>query len=173
MGQEWAASTPFYYFTDHHHQLGRHIHEGRLTYLNHLYPGHDYARAPAPQHIQTFLDSKLRWDERPQPAHACTLRLYRDLISYRPCSGGPFTVERLAPHALALRRAESLLIVNLRGPLEWDLSRETAIHPILDTEDPTYGGQGQTRLAGSTLYMSGPAALLLTAQPCYRQIENA
>ena len=29
MGQEWAASTPFLYFTDHHAELGRLVTEGR------------------------------------------------------------------------------------------------------------------------------------------------
>src|SRR5690606_41739661 len=29
MGQEWAASTPFQYFTDHHGELGRLVSEGR------------------------------------------------------------------------------------------------------------------------------------------------
>jgi len=29
MGQEWAASSPFLYFTDHHQELGRLVTEGR------------------------------------------------------------------------------------------------------------------------------------------------
>ena len=29
MGQEWAASTPFHFFTDHHEELGRLVTEGR------------------------------------------------------------------------------------------------------------------------------------------------
>jgi maltooligosyltrehalose trehalohydrolase len=29
MGQEWAATSPFLYFTDHHPELGRKVTEGR------------------------------------------------------------------------------------------------------------------------------------------------
>ncbi|MEI9898440.1 MAG: hypothetical protein WDN28_32425 [Chthoniobacter sp.] len=29
MGQEWGASSPFLYFTDHHHELGKLVAEGR------------------------------------------------------------------------------------------------------------------------------------------------
>ncbi len=29
MGQEWAASSPFLFFTDHHAELGRQVTEGR------------------------------------------------------------------------------------------------------------------------------------------------
>jgi maltooligosyltrehalose trehalohydrolase len=31
MGQEWAASSPFLFFTDHHQELGRLVTEGRRT----------------------------------------------------------------------------------------------------------------------------------------------
>ena len=36
MGQEWAASTPFLYFTDHHAELGRLVTEGRRDEFRHF-----------------------------------------------------------------------------------------------------------------------------------------
>ena len=81
MGQEWAASTPFLYFTDHHPALGRQVQEGRREEFAY-FPGFSGA-VPDPQAEQTFRDSVLQWDERRQPAHARMLRLHRHLLALR------------------------------------------------------------------------------------------
>ncbi len=86
MGQEWGASTPFLYFTDHNEELGRLVTEGRRNEFRHFARFADAeasARIPDPQARQTFLESRLRWDERDRDPHAGTLRLYRALIACR------------------------------------------------------------------------------------------
>ena len=80
-GQEWAASTPFQFFTDHHGELGQAVTEGRQKEFGHFesFSGD----VPDPQAVSTFQASMLRWDEQSQGEHACTLKLYRDLLALR------------------------------------------------------------------------------------------
>jgi len=86
MGQEWAASTPFQYFTDHEPQLGRLVTEGRRLEFSGFAAFRDPAtreKIPDPQAEATFLRSKLRWDELGAEPHASTLRLYREFLRLR------------------------------------------------------------------------------------------
>jgi maltooligosyltrehalose trehalohydrolase len=86
MGQEWGASTPFLYFTDHEEQLGEAIREGRRREFAGT-PGfadeESRARIPDPQAESTFRSSKLLWSERELPAHRATLELYRAALALR------------------------------------------------------------------------------------------
>ena len=86
MGQEWAASTPFLYFTDHHSELGRLVTEGRRREFAAFAAFADPARReriPDPQAESTFAASRLRWDERTQEPHASTWRWYQRLLWLR------------------------------------------------------------------------------------------
>ena len=59
-GEEWGASTPFLYFTDHQDpELGQAVREGRRR----EYPVGEGAEVPDPQDPTTFLRSKLDWSE--------------------------------------------------------------------------------------------------------------
>ena len=96
MGQEWAANTPFLYFTDHDAELGAQVREGRRREFA-AFPdfADDTAREaiPDPQATATFEASKLRWSERALPEHRATLELYRAALALRrrdavlSCSG--------------------------------------------------------------------------------------
>ena len=81
-GEEWAASTPFQFFTSHPEpELGRATAEGRLAEFEAL--GWDPAVVPDPQDEQTFLRSKLDWSERTSGRHARILSVYRSLARLR------------------------------------------------------------------------------------------
>ncbi len=80
-GEEWAASAPFQYFTDHDAELGKLVSEGRKKEFAAF--GWDPAEVPDPQARETFERSKLNWDERGQGAHAQMLAWYRKLIALR------------------------------------------------------------------------------------------
>ncbi len=81
-GEEWAASTPFQYFTDHEDaELGRLVSEGRKREFSQF--GWDPSEIPDPQHEGTIEASKLKWDELAGEKHADMLRWYRDLIALR------------------------------------------------------------------------------------------
>ena len=86
MGQEWAATTPFLYFTDHPDELGKLVTEGRRNEFRHFSGFSDAAareRIPDPQDETTFLASHLDWSESLNEPHASTLRLYQRLLALR------------------------------------------------------------------------------------------
>jgi maltooligosyltrehalose trehalohydrolase len=82
MGEEWAASTPFQFFSSHPEpELARATAEGRKKeFADH---GWDADEIPDPQDPQTFQRSKLDWSELDAGDHARLLALYRDLIALR------------------------------------------------------------------------------------------
>lgn len=86
MGQEWGASSPFQFFTDHDAELGALVTEGRRREFAHFAAFADPARRaaiPDPQALETYQRSKLRWEERDDAEHATALQLYRSLLAYR------------------------------------------------------------------------------------------
>jgi len=80
-GEEWGASTPFLYFTDHQDpQLGRLVSEGRTReFASFGWVG----GVPDPQAAETFERSKLDWSEAARPPHAELLDWHRCLIALR------------------------------------------------------------------------------------------
>ena len=81
-GEEWSASTPFRYFTDHADpELGRAVSDGRRSEFGHF--GWDPERVPDPQDPATFDVSRLDWAERDLEPHAGMLDWYRSLIALR------------------------------------------------------------------------------------------
>ena len=86
MGQEWGASSPFQYFTDHPEPLGSQVTAGRReefgAFSAFLDPD-SRARIPDPQAPGTFEASRLAWDERSAAPHAAILRLHQRLLQLR------------------------------------------------------------------------------------------
>jgi maltooligosyltrehalose trehalohydrolase len=80
-GEEWAASSPFQYFTDHLPDLGRAVRDGRRREFATF--GWDPPQVPDPQDPATFERSKLDWSEPIRPPHCDLLDWYRDLIALR------------------------------------------------------------------------------------------
>jgi maltooligosyltrehalose trehalohydrolase len=86
MGQEWSASSPFLYFTDHPGELGRNMARYRRQEFEKVGINRNtemLARMPDPQEKTTFASSALRWDERDRPPHASCLALYRECLNLR------------------------------------------------------------------------------------------
>jgi maltooligosyltrehalose trehalohydrolase len=111
MGQEWAASTAFLYFTDHHDELGKGVTEGRRKEFAEFSEFRDpakRARIPDPQAVTTFTNSKLDWTQLEGQPHLETLRLYRDFLRFRRDNltdrrRGRWQVERVSRTAIAIR----------------------------------------------------------------------
>ena len=98
MGQEWAASTPFQYFTDLAPDLGRLVTAGRRREFAGFPEFADPVaaeRIPDPQTPATFANSRLQWDETSMGEHLRSLALYRALLALRrdqpSLSGSPET----------------------------------------------------------------------------------
>jgi maltooligosyltrehalose trehalohydrolase len=81
-GEEFAASSPFQYFTDFQDkELGRLVSEGRRKEF--VAFGWSPEEVPDPQAEETFVRSKLRWEERDNGVHAEMLDWHRRLIRLR------------------------------------------------------------------------------------------
>jgi maltooligosyltrehalose trehalohydrolase len=81
-GEEWAASSPFQYFTDHRDpELARAVSEGRRREFASF--GWAPEDVPDPQDRATFERSKLDWTELQLPQHAEMLEHYRSIIARR------------------------------------------------------------------------------------------
>jgi maltooligosyltrehalose trehalohydrolase len=86
MGQEWAASTPFLYFTDHEPELGRLVTEGRRNAFGRFAAFsrlEGRAAIPDPQAAATFERSRLDWDEAAAAPHRRVAALYRAGLALR------------------------------------------------------------------------------------------
>ena len=82
MGEEWGASTPWQFFTDHQDPaLAEAVRVGRRR----EFAGHGWKpdEIPDPQARTTFLNSKLDWAEPVLEPHASLLAWYRTLLALR------------------------------------------------------------------------------------------
>src|SRR5699024_2764094 len=118
-GEEWAASTPFAYFTAHETELGALVSAGRVE----EFAAMGWAeQVPDPQLRSTFESSILRWAEREQAGHAEMLAWYRTLIALRRAhaelhdpSLAATRVEVLSEETVLLHRG-GLAVLAHRGP---------------------------------------------------------
>ena len=187
MGQEWAATTPFQYFTDHPEELGKRVTEGRRKEFGKFSAFADPAvreRIPDPQAVSTFRNSKVRWDEAERMPHAGVRALYRELLRLRRTHPAlrrrdreSFAAAALGEHGIALRRtgpdgAALLLVVSLQGALSVDLGamQETRAPAdrwelLLSSEEARFGGEAEGELVrlspDGRLEMGGAGAVVL------------
>ena len=81
-GEEFAATSPFQYFTQHQDpELSHAVSEGRKREF--AASGWDPGEIPDPQDPQTFYRSKLDWSEVSREPHTGVLDWYRRLIQLR------------------------------------------------------------------------------------------
>jgi maltooligosyltrehalose trehalohydrolase len=82
MGEEWAASTPWQFFSDHEEpELAEAIRDGRRAeFADHGWAADD---VPDPQDPATFERSVLEWAEPAAEPHASMLAWYRSLVRLR------------------------------------------------------------------------------------------
>ncbi len=125
-GQEFASSSPFFYFADHKPELARLVHKGRKEFMGqfpHLATPAMQERIPDPADSKTFERCKLDFSERQQhPAayalHRDLLRLRREDAVFRSPRPGGVDGALLNPHAFVLRffgedGDDRLLLINL------------------------------------------------------------
>lgn len=120
MGEEWAAGTPWQFFTDHTDpELAQAVRRGRRR----EFAAHGWAEedVPDPQDPATRDRSCLDWSEPEKALHARVLAWYRDLIALRrhqPDLADPdLAAVKVAyddqARWLALRRGDVRVAVNL------------------------------------------------------------
>ena len=148
MGQEWAASEPFLFFTNHSEELGPLITEGRRKEFEHFSAFSDETRResiPDPQDRNTFLQSKLNWDARRNPNRGACLHWYRKLLQIRKqlLNNARFVCARALNEDIILMQWQSahgkcFVAVALNGPTRAQASESKGMRSILGSEDYSY-----------------------------------
>jgi len=107
MGEEWGAAQPFRFFCDFQGELAEAVRAGRREEFKRFPEFADPAareRIPDPLSEQTFLDSKLRWEELALPQAAQRLRWYRRILAVRR--------ERIVPLMPLMRRGGTFQVID-------------------------------------------------------------
>jgi maltooligosyltrehalose trehalohydrolase len=183
-GQEFAASSPFFYFADHQQKLAKLVYQGRVEFLSqfqNIATPEMQAYLPDPADPATFKRSKLDLSEREQNAdiyrlHRDLLRLRREDTVFRAQRRGGVDGAVLGPEAFVLRffgeqGQDRLLLVNLGLTLALSPMPEPLLAPpegmqwetCWSSEEPHYGGGGTLPLETEEPWqIPGQAAVVLT-----------
>jgi maltooligosyltrehalose trehalohydrolase len=157
MGQEWAATSPFLFFTDHSEELGRQVTKGRREEFASFKAFADpalRARIPDPQAEGSFEQSRLKWNELDVRAHASTLRLYQRLLGLRATSAAlrngerdQFDARALDDETLLIERRHGtdrvFVVIRLDGGGTATLNGVRGARVMLTTEDPDLAHEAQ------------------------------
>jgi maltooligosyltrehalose trehalohydrolase len=191
-GQEFGASSPFFFFADHNNELAKKVHEGRKQFMaqfRSVARPEVQAQLHDPADPMTFIRSKLKFDERQQ--HKEIYQLHRDLLALRRegpmsraqqkgavdgavLSDEAFVLRYFAEDDEAFSTDERLLFVNLGRDLHFSPAPEPLLAPppgcqwkiYWSTEDPIYGGCGTAPLDTSENWrIPGESAVVLAPEP--------
>jgi maltooligosyltrehalose trehalohydrolase len=178
MGQEWAAGSPFLFFTDHAGEHGRLVSKGREKEFEQSGLNRGIIDIPDPQADTTFTKSKLNWGELNEPQHAAILAMNRLCFSERRTwLRGPALIrgrwkivrcddwigiryqfsegDRMLLFALTQARPLSALPEAFQAP------GGHAWHTVLHSNEATFGGEGPDSVVAEEL--AGPVAVWLVA----------
>lgn len=184
-GQEFAATSPFFYFADHKDEIAQLVEQGRSDFLAQfraLATPEMQARLPDPGDPLTFTRSKLDLNDR--NLHKEEYDLHRDLLNLRrndPVFQASQQSNRidgavLSPDALVIRffgenpGDDRLLLVNLSRDIHLVPAPEPLLAPPKDcvwdamwfSEDPHYGGMGMPPWPRKgNWYLQGESAVVL------------
>jgi maltooligosyltrehalose trehalohydrolase len=163
MGQEFLSSHDFMFFADHKPELRRLVHRGRREFMAQFAAYATEAVQAAirdPGEEQTFLDSKLDWEDVER--NAPIVLLHKDLIRLRredqvfanqdelELDGATLTECAFVLRWFAADEADRLLVVNFGPDATLNPAPEPLLAPPLGrtwqlqwaSEDPRYGGHG-------------------------------
>ena len=165
-GQEFAASSPFYFFADHQPELAALVRKGRAEFMHQFRQMAAAAQAQSrtsdPAARETFELCKLDLSERSKPGQAEIYAMYRDLLKLRRSERafrgrwpGGLDGAVLGDEALLLRffgpdHDDRLLLLNFGPHLQLSVVPEPLLAPPLgkvwrclwSSEDPRYLGEG-------------------------------
>lgn len=163
MGQEFAASSPFLFFTDHGPDLAKSVHHGRRQFLAEFPSyGSDSAQAliPDPNDPAVFERSKLILTERQR--HAAWYALHKDLLHIRRddlviaaqardrVDGAVIGSQAFILRYFGAGDDDRLLVINFGADLRYRPAPEPLIAPsprgpwtlMWSSDNPRYGGPG-------------------------------
>jgi len=186
-GQEWAATSPFCFFTDHNPELGKLVTEGRRKEFSKFKEFSDpevREKIPDPQGEATFTMSKVKWDELSEHPHAAVLKFYKAALKLRKDEPVFNHLERTFLDAEAV--SENSIVVVRRGKegekpvacifkfkggdesISFDkvsiLKNLGSLKPIFTSEDAEFRVSDNSKapvVSGSEVKFSGPAVVYL------------
>ncbi|HVT27805.1 MAG TPA: alpha-amylase family glycosyl hydrolase, partial [Lacipirellulaceae bacterium] len=186
MGQEFAASNPFYFFADHEPELAKLVCRGRREFMSQFArfaSFHGEFEPPDPTDDSAFLPCKLDWDEVQKNDHV--MRLHRDLIRLRredstfsrqdnrAIDGSVIGHEAFLLRWFDKSDDDRLALFNLGCDIDWQPIAEPLIAPPSgrkwtlqwSSEEPCYGGLGTPGFDGKNWRIPGHAAVIFRAEP--------
>ena len=166
MGEEWAASTPFLYFCDHHDELGRAVTEGRRAEFGGFGRFKDEATReaiPGPNALSTFTLSQLDRSEAAREPHAGWLVLYRTLLGLRRA--------QLMPWLADARSGVFSEPVPGTLRIEWPLGEGRRWHLLAQLA--SHAGAAAPELPGEVVYRSHAADTTLPPWSVQFALETA
>ena len=168
-GEEFGASSPFLYFSQHEDpDLGQQVSEGRKREFAPF--GWNPEEVPDPQDRTSFDSSKLRWDEVEEEPHALLLSWYKDLIALRR-SVGALTDGRMNrvqvnydedAEWLAVKRGEIEVVCNL-GPDRQIVPVSKTARPLICSDERYDIGPGFIELPADSVAVLTTAATSVSA----------
>jgi maltooligosyltrehalose trehalohydrolase len=176
-GQEFLASTPFLYFTDHNDELGKLVTEGRRQEFAAFKQFSDPAvreRIPDPQDARTFERSKLNLDEAAYGIGLLVQDLHRAALRIRATDEVLCDARRSRPILQVEARDEALLITieaecgrrllvaNFGDQVTFEERGTDGMRPLVHTGETHYGGNGVApQFRDGTIIVPGHSAALL------------
>ena len=149
MGDEFAASSPFLFFTDHKPELAEQIRAGRQEEFSGMWPGAEIAD---PQAEETLVRSRIDLSEREWPPHNGVWRLFRELLRLRGAvaSAAGIEVEQLGEQVIGLSRGEGdskvVVVANFGDEARVEISAlgraVASLRPTLCTANTQFSGPG-------------------------------
>ena len=164
MGQEWAAGTPFQFFTDHNDDIGPSVTDGRKEEFGD-FPGF-HGTVPDPQDPATFERSLLDWSERERTPHRRILHLYRDLLTLRKTLDAPLSSARSPSEGMLVLEQGSGSTACLVALQAGAAPVSAAIDEwMLHTEAPAYAASPHPpRTADDTIVFEQAGAVVLALE---------
>lgn len=163
-GEEWGATTPFLFFTDHRDpQLAAAVSQGRRDEFAAF--GWPPEQIADPQDPTTFERSRLDWQELRQPLHADLLDWHRQLIRLRRSlpSLNDGRLEAVAIHCdehqrwLVMARGAATVVCNLAD------RRQKVPLPVAGPSRILMSSDPQSHLESALLSLDGPGVAVLLA----------
>lgn len=165
MGQEWAASAPFPFFSELPGDVGAAMRGHRIAeFARHgmMFPPAMLEKMPDPQADTTFRAAKLDWVERELPRHAGVLALYRASLRIRAAypifqsaPRGQWTIDKVGEGAVQIGWRD--------GAVRWALVVATTTGVALNAVEP---GRWTRVLASNEARFGGDEAQIETGPGC-------
>jgi maltooligosyltrehalose trehalohydrolase len=168
-GEEFAASTPFQYFADHEDpEMAKSVKEGRQSEFAAF--GWPPENVPDPENAETFLRSKLNWDQVHEGSHEEMLEWYRRLIGLRRRSpslndgqlGQTEVSFDEAKHWLVITRGGVIVMCNL-GEGEVELNRPKPFPLLL-------GSRADVEVVGNYVVLPPNTLAVLSSEESQRPV---